>query len=103
MNHLEGMPMCRRFYDVRSLAVAPSLVIGWLLATSPIVNAEDAFDVVIRGGRIVDGTGTPWYLADVGIQRGRIAKIGRISADAGQRTIDAPAPRLAPGFIATLR
>jgi N-acyl-D-aspartate/D-glutamate deacylase len=46
------------------------------------------FEVVFRGGSIVDGTGTPKYTADVGIRDGRIAEIGRVSAHNGQADHD---------------
>jgi N-acyl-D-amino-acid deacylase len=62
-------------------------------------QAQESFDLVIRGGRIVDGTGAPWYRADVGIAAGKIAKIGWIDAAAGKRTIDAGELIVAPGFI----
>src|SRR5262245_3325581 len=75
-------------------------VAAWmLLIAGPALAAEDALDVVIRGGRVVDGTGAPWYVADVGIQGGRITKIGRIGADGGKRTIDASGLVVAPGFV----
>jgi N-acyl-D-aspartate/D-glutamate deacylase len=57
-----------------------------------------SFDVVIRGGRIVDGTGLPGYVADVGVRDGRIVKIGRITGDAG-RVLDADGLAVTPGFI----
>lgn len=56
------------------------------------------YDVVIRGGTVVDGTGLPGYLADVGIRNGRIAKIGRIN-DTALRVIDAAGLAVTPGFI----
>ncbi len=62
-------------------------------------DSDKPFDVVLRGGRVVDGTGAPWYIADVGIRSGKIAKIGRVSADAGQITIDATGLVVAPGFV----
>src|SRR5690606_5481384 len=62
-------------------------------------HAGDAYDIVIRGGRIVDGTGAPWYVADVGIVDGKIAKIGRIDADKAETAIDASGLIVAPGFI----
>jgi N-acyl-D-aspartate/D-glutamate deacylase len=55
-------------------------------------------DLVIKGGRVVDGTGTPARTADVGIQNGRIAAIGKIS-DPAARTIDADGLIVAPGFV----
>ncbi|MEP7224540.1 MAG: amidohydrolase family protein, partial [Actinomycetota bacterium] len=58
------------------------------------------FDVLIRGGRVVDGTGNPWFAADIGIRDGAIAAIGRIPDDAPAATkIDATSKMVAPGFI----
>ena len=56
------------------------------------------FDLVIKGARVVDGTGLPAYVADVGVKADRIAKMGRIDAEAA-RTIDAKGLVLTPGFI----
>ncbi|MER5869407.1 D-aminoacylase [Streptomyces sp. NPDC002044] len=55
-------------------------------------------DLVIRGARVVDGTGGPSYTADVGVHGGRIAAIGRIPGG-GRRTLDAHGLALAPGFV----
>jgi len=71
----------------------------FLIATTALARAQQPFDIAIRGGRIVDGTGAPWYIADVGIRDGKIAKIGRIEAAAAKRTIDAAGLVVAPGFI----
>ncbi|MEZ0543058.1 N-acyl-D-amino-acid deacylase family protein [Fibrella arboris] len=57
------------------------------------------YDLIIRNGRVVDGTGNPWYYADVAIQNGRIAKIGTMSASEGKQVIDAKKQIVAPGFI----
>jgi len=57
-----------------------------------------AYDLVIRNGNVVDGSGAPGRIADVGIAEGRIAEIGRI-ADAAERVIDAEGCVVAPGFI----
>src|SRR5262245_46641650 len=71
----------------------------WLgLFTAPLA-AQEPFDIALLGGRIVDGTGAPWYIADVGIRGGKIAKIGRIDASAAKRTIVATGLVVAPGFI----
>lgn len=71
--------------------------------TIPLVTnvslAIEPYDVVLRGGRIVDGTGAPWYEADVGVRDGRIAKIGRIEGEAETVVIDATGLVVAPGFI----
>src|SRR5215831_4649623 len=61
--------------------------------------AQQPFDIVIRNGHIVDGTGSPWYAADVGIRAGRIAAIGRLAGAPAARTIDAAGKVVAPGFI----
>jgi dihydroorotase/N-acyl-D-amino-acid deacylase len=57
------------------------------------------FDVVFAGGRVVDGTGAPWFRADVGIVGDRIAAIGELSEAASKRRIDASRLVVAPGFI----
>ena len=56
------------------------------------------YDLILRGARVVDGTGIPAYVADVGVKGDRIAKIGRIDADA-TRVIEAEGLVLTPGFI----
>jgi N-acyl-D-aspartate/D-glutamate deacylase len=68
------------------------------ISTSTAAAAE-RYDLVLKNGRVVDGAGTPWYLADVAIRDGKIAAIGKLrSADAG-RVIDASGLVVAPGFI----
>ncbi|HEY6392990.1 MAG TPA: D-aminoacylase [Bryobacteraceae bacterium] len=57
------------------------------------------YDTVIHNGRIIDGTGSPWYSGDIAIQGGRIAAIGKIAPSAGRRSIDAKGMIVAPGFI----
>ncbi|MEQ9407566.1 MAG: serine hydrolase [Fuerstiella sp.] len=69
------------------------------LSAASSAAAADRLDIVIRGGKVVDGTGAPWYLADVGIDEGKIVRIGRIAADEGDQVIDATGLVVAPGFI----
>jgi N-acyl-D-amino-acid deacylase len=76
------------------LVALPALVC--LLALSP---ADAPFDLLITGGRVVDGTGAPWFVADVGVRDGKIAAIGALSGHAAKRTIDAAGLYLTPGFI----
>ena len=57
------------------------------------------FDLVIRDGHIMDGTGSPWYSGDVGIRDGRIAALGNLTGANAKRTIDAQGRVVAPGFI----
>src|SRR5579864_6531095 len=63
-------------------------------------GAQDGeFDVVIRNGHIIDGTGSPWYADDIGIRDGRIAAIGNLSHAHAKQVIDAAGRVVAPGFI----
>ena len=72
-----------------------------LFAVAPLESQEQtrSFDIVITNGRIIDGTGSPWYSGDVGIRKGKIASIGNLSAAPRARTIDARGKVVAPGFI----
>src|SRR5580704_7278342 len=69
-----------------------------LLAMAAFGNAQP-YDLVIRNGHIVDGTGSPWYSGDLAIQAGRIARIGQLAQAEAKRTIDANGLVVAPGFI----
>lgn len=69
-------------------------------AVAPPLHAQTTpFDIVIEHGRIVDGTGSPWYSGDLGIRDGRIAAIGNLAAASSTRRIDARGMVVAPGFI----
>ena len=58
-----------------------------------------AYDIVIRGGHVLDGTGNPWIAADVAISQGRIAAVGPLPTAAAARVIDARDLMVVPGFI----
>jgi N-acyl-D-amino-acid deacylase len=57
------------------------------------------YDLVVAGGRVIDGTGAPWVRADVGVRGDRIAAIGDLSAARAKQRIDAHGLAVAPGFI----
>ena len=57
------------------------------------------YDLIIRNGRIIDGSGNPWYSADIAIQGERIAAIGKLDKAGARRVIDASGLVVAPGFI----
>jgi dihydroorotase/N-acyl-D-amino-acid deacylase len=61
--------------------------------------SEYQYDLIIRNGRIIDGTGSPWYSGDVAVRGGRIAAIGPLLDAKAKRTIDARRMVIAPGFI----
>jgi len=71
------------------------------LCTVALAKADEPepYDLVIRGGQIVDGTGNPWFLGDVAIRGDRIVAVGRFPAATAARTIDASGLVVAPGFI----
>ena len=56
-------------------------------------------DIVFCGSRIIDGTGTPWYMGDVGVLDGRIAALGNLSKESARTVVDVGGRVLAPGFI----
>ncbi len=70
-----------------------------LIRTHTAVASAESYDVVITNGRIIDGTGNPWYRSDIGIRNGRIIKIGKIGPAEAKTTVDARNRIVAPGFI----
>jgi dihydroorotase/N-acyl-D-amino-acid deacylase len=76
--------------------LAPKLFVVFSLAA---LAAAQQFDLVIRNGHIIDGSGSPWYSGDIGIVNGRIAQIGRLADAQSRRVIDAQGLVVAPGFI----
>jgi N-acyl-D-amino-acid deacylase len=60
---------------------------------------EKRYDVVIKNGKIVDGTGNPWFKADVGIKQGKVDKIGIIESEEALKTVIAEGMVVSPGFI----
>ena len=62
-------------------------------------GSETLLDVVIRGGMVIDGTGNPRYIADVGVSDGRVSFIGTIKSERARSVIDATGLVVAPGFI----
>jgi len=61
-------------------------------------TSEPIYDVVIRNGRVLDGAGNPWVLADVAIKDGRFVRIGKVDGK-GKREIDATGRYVSPGWI----
>jgi N-acyl-D-amino-acid deacylase len=85
---------------VRLVPQRPSMLrIVSLVALVPALLGAQAFDVLVRNGRVVDGMGNPWYRADIGIRGGKIAEIGQLAGRAATRTIDARDMVVSPGFI----
>jgi N-acyl-D-aspartate/D-glutamate deacylase len=70
-----------------------------LLSAEPTPGQDAPYDLVIRNGKIVDGTGNPWHYGDVAVRGQKIAAMGKIPAGAAKREIDARGLVVAPGFI----
>ena len=92
----------------RALAALPALLVLAAAAPAPAPAAKpgvaaaaavETYDVLLRGGRIVDGSGNPWFAGDVAIRGDRIAAIGNLKNAGARRTIDASGLVIAPGFI----
>ncbi|HTV82277.1 MAG TPA: D-aminoacylase [Acidobacteriaceae bacterium] len=75
------------------------LAVAVLTVGGSVAAPQSEFDIVITGGHIYDGTGSPWYLDDIGIRNGRIAAIGDLAGAPRRQTIDAHGQAVAPGFI----
>jgi N-acyl-D-amino-acid deacylase len=90
----------RRVFVILALTTAALASLGVLRAYTAQAERVDAYDVIIANAHIVDGTGSPWYEADLAIRNGRIARIGRLGPSAtADRIIDARGRVVAPGFI----
>ncbi|HEX7486760.1 MAG TPA: D-aminoacylase [Vicinamibacterales bacterium] len=79
--------------------VAVVLALLVVAAARAPVAAPEPLDVVIAGGRIVDGTGAPWFAGDVGIRGDRIVAMGDLKDTVAKARIDARGMIVAPGFI----
>jgi len=97
------MPHKRSINTVMMVVIAGIVLLPYCWAGNssnddPLATAP-SYDLVIRGGRIVDGTGNPWFRGDVAVRGDRIVAIGKIPIGAGTADIDAAGLVVAPGFI----
>jgi len=82
--------------------LARILVAALLVTFAPLpATAQDPgpFDLLLRGGRVLDGTGNPWFLADIGVKDGRIVAVGLLEGATAEEVIDATGRYVSPGFI----
>ncbi len=86
---------------MKRFLVAVALLTVSVVSPLPAQTTTQAtiYDVIIRNGKIIDGSGNPWYSGDIAIQGERIAAIGRLQNAQAKRVIDAVGLVVAPGFI----
>jgi N-acyl-D-amino-acid deacylase len=86
----------RRLALVWTMVALLAIVGGRAVALQP---ATQAFDILIRDGRVLDGTGNPWYRADIGIRGDRIVAVGSLGGAQAATVVDARDRFVSPGFI----
>jgi N-acyl-D-amino-acid deacylase len=69
------------------------------LLSASVAAEQPPYDLLIRNGRVLDGTGNPWFPADVAVRAGRIVAVGSLAGAQASRVIDATGKYLTPGFI----
>src|SRR3989454_901033 len=84
---------------MKRLVIGLVLVLLAALLMAPLEAQTEGYDVIIMNGRIVDGSGNPWFYGDVAIRGDRIVKVGPLGAARAKRRIDARGLVVAPGFI----
>ena len=84
-----------------AMKAVPVLTVALVAAFLAVVAAQPTqrYDLLIRNGRVMDGTGNPWFPADVAVQNGRIVAIGKLANAQAARVIDATGKFVTPGFI----
>jgi N-acyl-D-amino-acid deacylase len=87
------------FIETRTMRSIVVIAVSVLGLAAPIAQTPAPYDVLIAGGRLVDGTGAPWFRADLAISGDRIVGIGDLGAAPAKRRIDATDLVVAPGFI----
>ena len=76
-----------------------SRLVAIVILITPINSFSQKYDLLMSGGKIVDGSGNSWFYGDVGIKDGKIVAIGKLSANDATRVLDVRGLVIAPGFI----
>lgn len=81
------------------MPLKPLLLAFWASFICTTLVAQEEVDLLIINGRVIDGTGNPWFRANIGIKNGKIAYVGPSAKLKAKQTIDAEDQIVAPGFI----
>jgi len=84
---------------MKYLAVVTGLTVASLLVVVSAQQPAQRFDLLIKNGRVFDGSGNPWFPADIAVAGGRIVAVGRLGEVQAGRVIDASGKYVSPGFI----
>jgi N-acyl-D-amino-acid deacylase len=84
---------------MRRLLSSSSLGLIATVVYSIAPQAQPSFDILIRSGRVMDGTGNPWLRADIGVRGDRVAAVGRLGSATAKTVVDAADRLVTPGFI----
>jgi N-acyl-D-aspartate/D-glutamate deacylase len=84
---------------IRHRSVSAGVLLGILAAAQPDARSAQRYDIVLRNGTVLDGSGLLPYRADVAIANGRVARVGKVPRDSAAHEIDVAGLYVAPGFI----
>ena len=79
--------------------ILSNLAVVALFSVACASGTNEDFDILIENGKVVDGTGNPWFYADVGITGNSIVAVGDLASKTARKTIDAEGLVVSPGFI----
>jgi len=92
--------LCRWSIQKRVLSIVLAVVTATIaLRIHTLLAQEPQYDLLIVGGHIIDGSGSPWFEGSVAVKDGKIADVGRLVNATASRVIDAKGLVVAPGFI----
>ncbi len=91
--------MKRREFLSYALTVPAAITASRVLAASGEQATSGTYDLILKNGRVLDGAGNPWFTADIAIQNGKIARIGRLGNATADKVLDVTGHYVSPGFI----
>jgi N-acyl-D-amino-acid deacylase len=86
-------------YRLISLLLITAPLAGWAVSEVSFQAASTHYDLLLSGGKVLDGTGNPWFSADVGVTGGRVAAVGDLRGATASRRVDVSGLFVVPGFV----